>query len=151
MEESGRHFCIERYDLHRKSTTDSGIFCLSIQGDEEDPMMPYCGVLTDILEVEYGTFNIILMGARWYKVELEGRNRSVVRDECGFIRVDTRRTMPRSRKDSDVWVFPHQVDQCFYVPMTSTLRGWSLVVPVFPRARRFPFPRVTHDEEVVEE
>jgi hypothetical protein len=110
-------------------------------------MMPYCGVLTDILEVEYGTFTLVLMGAQWYKVEIEGRNPSVVRDECGFIRVDTRRKMPRSRKEDDPWVFPWHVDQCFYVPMTSTLHGWSLVVPVFPCGRRFPFPRSAQNEE----
>ena len=37
LRESGRHFRVQRRDTHRR-TTDSGVYCLSVQGGTDDPL-----------------------------------------------------------------------------------------------------------------
>jgi hypothetical protein len=123
---------------------------MAIEGDEEYARMPYCGILETILEVDYGLFKVILLGAKWYKVILSGRNSTIRYDDCGFIRVNTEHVRHSHRIDSDVWIYPNQVDQCFYVPLRGVDAAWSIVVPVFPRSRRHPQKLVeVEDQEQV--
>ena len=107
-------------------------------GSEAIPDVLHCGVLETILEVDYGLFKVVLFGAKWYRVISNGRNATIQHDDCGFIRVNTNHTRHSHRIDSDVWIYPSQVDQCFYVPLGPIESDWSVVVPVFPRARRIP-------------
>lgn len=138
MRESGRHFRVHSLDRIRISTSDSGIYALSLGEDEEGAMMPYCGILKEILEVDFESFQVILLGASWYRVVTQGDNATVKLDPCGFHRVNTSFTNPRNRRDSDNWIYPRQVDQCFYVPIKERIRNhkWSVVVPVFPRRHK---------------
>ena len=117
MRDSGRHFRVWSLDKNRVASTDSGVFALSTEGDSD--AMPYSGILEEILEVDFGSFVDVLLGCKWYKAILRGRNKTVCNDECGFVRVNTSQTKPQRRETSDVWVYPHQVDQCFYVPIPS--------------------------------
>ena len=122
---------------------------MAIEGDGTGGRMPYCGVLETILEVDYGLFKIVLFGAKWYKMVVGGRNPTVRHDDCGFIRVNTTHTRHSHRTDSDVWIYPSQVDQCFYVPLVPADSDWSIVVPVFPRARRAPQQLLDlHNDEI---
>ncbi len=109
---------------------------MAIEGTDTIANVPYCGVLESIMEVDYGLFKVVLLGAKWYKVVLTGRNVTVQHDECSFMRVKTTRTQHSHRVDSDVWVYPSQVDQFYYVPLGPLEPEWSIVVLVFPRARR---------------
>lgn len=133
--ESGRHFRVDSLDVRRRSTTDSGVICTPHDGDDMASSLPYCGVIEDILEVDFGHFNVVLLGGRWYKFVSSGQGQTVINDECGFLRVNTRHLQSRARPYSDVWVYPSQVDQCFYIELPNDPH-WSLVVPVFPRGRR---------------
>ncbi len=130
MYESGRHFRTWRTDHLKRCTTNSGIFLLSQDGDQEST--PYCGIIQDILEVDYGSFTCVVLEATFYKsIMSPPRRASMILDECGFYRVDTTRVAPRGREDSDTLAFPSQVDQCMIVPMAS-LPSWSIIIPVFP-------------------
>lgn len=144
MYESGRHFRTWRTDHMKKTTTNSAIFSLSLDGDEE---IPYCGIIQDILEVDYGSFTCVVLEATFYKsIRSPPRRASMVMDECGFYRVDTTRVAPRGREDSDTLVFPSQVDQCMLVPMAS-LPSWSIIIPVFPRCRRIGVSSLGVDDD----
>lgn len=133
MYDSGRHFRTWRTDHMKKTTTNSSIFMLSYDGDDETP---YCGTILDVLEVDYGSFNTVVLEVKWYKSIMAPPNRAtMVKDECGFYRVDTTRTSSAGTEFSDTIVFPSQVDQCFLIPM-ETHTHWSIVVPIFPRRRQ---------------
>lgn len=135
MRDSGRHFRVERMDINRRTSTDCGVYCMTMEEDG----LPYCGNIQDIVEVDFGSFTQVLLGCTWYHKIVSGAGVSVEQDPCGFVRVDTSRTKPRRSSDSDVWVYPHLVDQCFYVPVQvgrADQRSWSLVVPTYPRRQR---------------
>jgi hypothetical protein len=134
MKESGRLFRIYSYDRNRRSTTDCGVYALGVQTNRAgvDEMVPFCGKITDIVEVNFGSFEIVLVGAVWYR---SGSTTLVSNDPCGFIRVNTSLHQPRNTYASEVWIYPHQVDQCFYVPMID-MPTWEIVVPLQPRRQR---------------
>lgn len=105
---SGHHFRIESADRGWR-TMDCGIFTYS--NEEDNDAVPYCGKLIDILEVDFGSFTDVLFGDRWYKAILRGRHATIAQDDCGFLRVKTSRVMSQHQSNSDLWVYPHQVDQ----------------------------------------
>ncbi len=133
MKESGRQFRIYSSDRNRRSTTDCGVYALGVEadGDGVDQVVPYCGKMTDILEVNFGSFETVLVGAMWYR----SGSATLVADACGFLRVNTSLHQPRNTYASEVWIYPHQVDQCFYVPIAD-MPPWDLVVPIQPRRQR---------------
>jgi hypothetical protein len=133
MKESGRLFRIYSYDRNRRSTSDCGVYALGVEadGDGVDQVVPYCGKMTDILEVTFGSFEVVLVGAMWYR----SGSTTMVADDCGFLRVNTSLHQPRHTYASEVWIYPHQIDQCYYVPMAD-LPSWDLVVPLQPRRQR---------------
>ena len=133
MKESGRLFRIYSYDRNRRSTTDCGVYALGVQTDRAgvDQIVPFCGKITDILEVSFGSFETVLVGALWYK----SRSATLVPDNCGFLRVNTSLHQPRNTYASEVWIYPHQCDQCFYVPIAD-MPPWEIVVPLQPRRQR---------------
>ena len=111
------------------STSNSGIFLLGQHGDQE---VPYCGIIKDVLEVDYGSFTCVLLEAIFYKSIMSPLQRAtMVLDDSGFHPVNTTRVAPRGREDSDTLVFPSQVDQCMIIPLAS-LPSWSIIIPVFP-------------------
>ncbi len=115
MYECGRHFRTWTTDHMKVTTMNSGIFMLTRSGDVE---VPYCGIINDILEVDFRSFTIVLMDVQWHKsIMPPSRRPSMVLDECGFYRVDTRLSVPQGTEYSDTIVLPSQVDQCIMVPM----------------------------------
>jgi Domain of unknown function (DUF4218) len=133
MKESGRLFRIYTHDRNRRSTTDCGVYALGVEadGDGVDQVVPYCGKMTDIVEVNFGSFDTVLVGAVWYR----SGSATMVADDCGFLRVNTSLHQPRHTYASDVWIYPHQIDQCYYVPIAD-MPSWDLVVPLQPRRQR---------------
>ena len=85
--------------------------------------------MIDIVEVNFGSFHIILAWALWYRSELSGRNAIIIMDECGFFRVNTIHDQPKNRVNSDVWIYPYQVDQCFYMDLPH-MHPWEVVVSI---------------------
>ena len=133
MKESGRLFRIYSADRNRRSTTDCGVYAVGVEADGHgvDQVVPYCGKMTDILEVNFGSFETVLVGALWYR----SGSPTMVEDDCGFLRVNTSLHQPRHTYASEVWIYPHQIDQCYFVPIAD-LPPWDLVVPIQPRRQR---------------
>ncbi len=131
--ESGRHFRIRKIDENRRATTDSGVCALGVM--EDGSTTSFYGIIQDILEVEFLNFKVVLFGCDWFKIIEEGIHQTLVDDKCGFKRLKTHSSNILSKRHpmDDVWIYPSQVDQCFYVPMTRRDPHWSLVVPVWPR------------------
>jgi hypothetical protein len=102
---------------------------------EDGTETPYFGILQEILQVDFETFNVVLFGGDWYKIVEEGPHTTLKNDKCGFRRLNMHPSniLPKTRSFDDVWIYPGQVDQCFFVPMTRQDSNWSLVVPVWPR------------------
>ena len=109
MKESCHHFKIYSTNRNWNSTMDYDVFAMSIEADRNgnDQTIPYCGKMTDIVEVNFRSFHIVLAGALWYRLELSGRNATIVMDECGFFKVNIAHHHPKNRVDSDVWIYPH--------------------------------------------
>ena len=144
MKESGRLFRIYSHDRNRKSTTDCGVYALGVEADRDgvDQVVAYCGKITDIVEVSFGSFETVLVGAMWYRTG----SATLVLDGCGFRRVNTTLHQTRNTYASEVWIYPHQVDQCFYVPIAD-MPSWDLVVPLQPRRQR----NLTRDTDISSE
>jgi hypothetical protein len=102
---------------------------------EDGTETPYYGILQEILQVEFETFSAVLFGGDWYKIIKEGTHKTLENDKCGFRRLNMHQSniLPRTREIDDVWIYPGQVDQCFFVPMTRRDPNWFLVVPIWPR------------------
>ena len=116
---------------------DYDVFAMSIEADRNgnDQTIPYCDKMTNIVEVNFGSFHIILVGALWYRSKLSDRNVTIIMDECGFFRVNTTHHQPKNRVDSDVWIYPHQVDQCLYMDLPH-MHPWEIIVPINPHRQR---------------
>jgi hypothetical protein len=131
LRESGWHFRIEFMDINRRTSIDCDVYCPSMDEDG----LPYCGIIQEIIEVDFGSYTHILLGCKWYHKIVTGRQKSIEPDSCGFVKVDTSQTQSHRSRNSDVCVFPHLVDQCFYVPIRDE-PSWSIVVPTYPHRQR---------------
>lgn len=146
MWSTGRHFRISRLD-ERRSTQDCGVMGTFTQvsrssAHDTNPVhgvIHHYGKIEEIMIVQYDSytkFDEVLLSCKWFKVNLAGINATAAPDECGFTRLKT--TSGSVYRDdwasSEPFVFPHQVDQCFYVPHPE-IEGWSIVIPYIPRSR----------------
>lgn len=145
----GRHFCIEEADDKKKATMDSGVmvqFTHDFRSSRHDQnvvraMVPYYGKLEEIVVLEYKSemqMEVVLFKCRWYKSNLRGPNATLVEDECGFkrLRTSASSTLTQDWATSEPFAFPHQVEQCFYLPYPlEPEREWSIVIPYTPRSR----------------
>jgi hypothetical protein len=103
-------------------------------------MVPYYGKVEEILVLTYNSYTfmeVILFKCRWFKTNLAGANATIVEDECGFTRLKTSSssTIRQDWATSDPFVFPHQVEQCFFLPYPPNPEEWSIVIPYAPRSR----------------
>jgi len=106
FQDSGRHFRVHSMDKKRMSSSDLGLFSMSLETDpttgvETRARMPFCGILKEILEVNFGTFEVVLFGASWYRFVAKEKHEIVVMDDCGFWRVNTDFKNPRNMVGSD--------------------------------------------------
>jgi hypothetical protein len=85
----------------------------------------------------YGKLEEILFKCKWFKVNLDGANRTVVQDECEHTRLKTSATsyQPSHWQTSEPFTFPSHVEQCFYLPYPLDPEEWSLVVTYVPQSR----------------
>lgn len=103
------------------------------------------GKVEEILTITYDAYNKleeVLFKCKWFKVNLQGPNRTVVDDDCGFTRL---KTAPSSIQNpnwrtTDPFAFPHHLEQAFYLPYPQDPEEWSIVIPFIPRARSIMRP-----------
>jgi hypothetical protein len=148
MWSQGRHFRIAELDDRKKVTQDCGVMaqfstdCRSSRHDQNvvKAMVPWYGKVEEILVLTYDSYTkmeVILFKCRWFKTNLVGVNITVLEDDCGFtrLRTSTSSTVRQDWATSDPFTFPHQVEQCFYLPYPENPDEWSIVIPYTPRSQ----------------
>ncbi|XP_066321900.1 uncharacterized protein [Miscanthus floridulus] len=101
---------------------NSGVF---VKGDEGTGNKDYFGVLTDIVELLYGTHKVVLFKCEWWDVHT---TRGVKEDKYGFIMINTTRRL----STDEPYVLASQAEQVYYVNDTQDPK-WYVVVKTKPR------------------
>lgn len=83
MRGSGCHFQIFLMDRKRTLTTDSKILAWT-HNDAGGDMLPFSDIIRRFLEVDFGSFQTILIGTSWYRCVPQGNDHTVEKDKCGF-------------------------------------------------------------------
>jgi len=129
MRAFGNHFRVEDSQSALLQTYDSGIasiFEVPIVDSQCEVSLNYVGVLQDILKLDYGPLRtpVILFRCEWLKREDNRGNSTYVRDDAGFMVVNSRHKVP---KMSDPFIFPSQATQVFF---SNDFRkpGWKVVL-----------------------
>ena len=137
MRAFGNHFRVEDSQTALLQTYDSGIasiFEVPTTDSQSEVSLNYVGVLQDILKLDYGPLRtpVILFRCEWLKREDNRGNPTYVRDEAGFMVVNSRHKVP---KMSDPFIFPSQATQVFF---SNDVRkpGWKVVLRKEARSRR---------------
>ena len=102
----GRHFRTHRINSKRY-TQDSGVMAAfeSESGEMED----YCGIINNILKIDYRTFHIFALDVKWFKEPLcKGTRANVRRHPSGIMAIDSTRIW-QGNKDS--LVLPQHCEQ----------------------------------------
>ena len=118
-------------------TYDSGIastFEVPTIDCQSEVSINYVGVLQDILKLNYGPLQTPVMFFRceWLKREDNRGNPTYVRDEAGFMVVNSRHKVP---KMLEPFIFPSQATQVFF-PNHVKKPGWKVVLRKEARSRR---------------
>jgi hypothetical protein len=97
-------------------TYDSGIaslFEMPTANSQSEVSLHYVGVLQDILKLDYGPLRtpVILFRCEWFKREDNRGNPAYMRDDAGFMVVNSRHKLP---KMSEPFIFPSQDTQVLF-------------------------------------
>ena len=137
MRAFGNHFRVEDSQSALLQTYDSGvasIFEVPSMESQSEVSLNYVGVLQDILKLDYGPLRtpVILFRCEWLKREDNRGNPTYVRDDAGFMVVNSRHKLP---KMSEPFIFPSQATQVFF---SNDVRkpGWKVVLRKEARSRR---------------
>jgi hypothetical protein len=94
-----------------------------------DDGVNYYGRLSDIIELPYKDFKVVLFKCDWYDVHHRAGLR---KDEFGFTLVNfSRRIHTGEKLEHEPFVFSSQVQQVFYV-QDPKAKEWNVVVSVTP-------------------
>lgn len=105
-------------------TQNSGVVNIADDG------VNYYGRLSDIMELSYKDYKVVLFKCDWYDVY---HRAGIKKDEFGFTLVNFSRKIHTGEKlEHDPFVFSSQVEQVFYVEDPKN-EGWNVVVGVRPR------------------
>ena len=137
MRAFGNHFRVEDSQSALMETYDSGvavIFEMPTRDSQSEVSLNYVGVLQDILKLDYGPLRtpIILFRCEWFKRDDNRGNATYVRDDAGFMVVNTRHKVP---KMSEPFIFPSQATQVFFSNDMSK-PGWKVVLRKEARSKR---------------
>ena len=137
MRAFGNHFRVEDLQSALLQTYDSGIasiFEVPTVDSQSEVSLNYVGVLQDILKLDYGPLRtpIILFRCEWLKREDNRGNLTYVRDDAGFMVVNSRHKVP---KMSEPFIFPSQATQVFFSNDVKK-PGWKVVLQKEARSRR---------------
>ena len=84
---------MEKIDNNRK-TYDCGVMATFDQEPNKtsniEVHLDYCGLIQDIIEVNYRTFSHFTLDVRWFKVIKTRRNATLRCDPCGLYAIDSR-------------------------------------------------------------
>ena len=136
----GCHYRVANEDGTNKHVSyDCGIAGLFKQGcrsnirDKEvvEVQLAYVGTLVEILQVSYGSTNVILFKGRWVRPDC-GDTPTMKQDEYGFWLADFSRMQPPNVQP---YVFPSQVQQVF-VSDDPWEAGWKVIMNAEPRSVR---------------
>ena len=106
MWSEGRHFRTHRIDSKR-NTQDSGVMVAFEGGSGE--MEDYCGIINNILKIDYRTFHIFALDVKWFKEPLcKGIEANVKRHPSGIMAIDST-WIWQGKKDS--LVLPQHCEQ----------------------------------------
>ena len=137
MRAFGNHFRMEDSQSTLLQTYDNGIasiFEMPIANSQSEVSLNYVGVLQDILKLDYGSLQtpVIFFRCEWFKREDNWRNPTYVRDDAGFMVVNSQHKLP---KMSESFIFPSQVTQVFF-SNDLTNPGWKVVLRKEARSKR---------------
>ena len=137
----GNHFRVKSAERNL-TTIDCGVVatfeqeCRSGPQDQNTIMaqVEYVGWVEEILELDYGRFQVIVFLCNWVKAISQGPGTTMKRDEYGFTLVNFNRLIPISAQS---FVFPIQVEQVFFSDTNCEQPGcWKVVLRKEVRARR---------------
>jgi hypothetical protein len=136
MRAFGHHFRVDDEAASRLQTYNSGIasiFNVPIE-DTRDVSVNYVGVVKDILKLNYGALHnpVILLCCEWIKRKDNCGNPTYLRDEAGFLVVNSRHKLSSMLEPL---IFPSQATQVFFSDDPGK-PGWKVVLSNVPRARR---------------
>jgi hypothetical protein len=135
MRAFGHHFRVDDEAASRLQTYNSGIasiFNVPIE-DTRDVSVNYVGVVKDILKLNYGALHnpVILLRCEWIKREDNCGNPTYLRDEAGFLLVNSRHKLPSM---SEPFIFSSQATHVFFSDDPGK-PGWKVVLRNEPRAK----------------
>lgn len=106
MWSEGRHFRTHHIDSKR-NTQDSGVMATFESASGQ--MEYYCGIINNILKIDYRTFNIFALDVKWFKEPLcEGAQANVRKHPSGIMAIDST-SIWQGNKDS--LVLPQHCEQ----------------------------------------
>jgi hypothetical protein len=109
-----------------------------------DDGVNYYGRLSDIIELSYADYKVVLFKCEWYDVHHKAGLRQ---DEFGFTHVNfSRKIITGEKLEDDPFVFSSQVQQVFYV-QDPKAEAWNTVVRVSPRDNFDMGVELSADEE----
>ena len=104
----GSHFCVEkvnknfiRYDCGVMATFEQE----QSSTNTSKTRLDYCGIIQDILEINYKKFSFFVLDVKWFKVVKSKRGAMIHQDLSGFFSIDSKAIW---RNKEDTFVFPHQ-------------------------------------------
>ena len=100
----------------KRVTFDSGVMAKFEQASQRYATHPnvvisemqYFGVLKEIINVDYQSFNVLVFDVQWFTVILTGLNATVRRDISGFLEVNSTKLWSALR---DTFVLPEHCEQ----------------------------------------
>ena len=115
MKAYGNHFRVEDRQSATLQTYDSGVASVFHIASMESASttLPYVGVLKDILKLSYGPLQtpVIIFRCEWMKQCDNHGNPTYVRDDTGFMVVNSGHKVP---KMAEPFIFPSHATQVFW-------------------------------------
>jgi hypothetical protein len=94
--------------------------------------LEYVGWIEEILAVDYGHFEVVVLYCNWVVANMKGDGATVKRDDYGFTTVNFDRLIPYSAQS---FAFPLHIEQVFFAPDVAKC-GWEVVLRREPRGVR---------------
>jgi hypothetical protein len=131
------------------STFDSRVIatfeqeCRSHSNDRNPFMasLEYVGWIEEILELDYGRFQTIVLLCNWVVANYEGSSAIVKCDEYGFTMINFEHLVPLFAQS---FAFPMHVEQIFFVDGGRVSQNWNVVLRKEPEGARSKFIKKTN-------
>ena len=115
----GNHIRVRSVESNM-NTCDSGVAATFLQAyrtssnfrNVQTTNLEYIGWVEEIIGVDYGEFELIVLYCTWVRANLRGVGATMKRDDYGFTLIKFDRVIPYS---ADSFAFPLHVEQVFFV------------------------------------